>query len=194
MRDDCHVSALVTRLAIDCLRSARAKRESYVGQWLPELVVGDGGDPLSDSERAESISMAFLLLLQRLSPVERAVFLLHDVFGYGFGEIAPIVGKSADHCRQLALRARKHIESERPRFQPSVEVKNELASGYRGRRRAHPAFRHQPRQAAPPRPPRRYPSLAPAVTPEARPVCPCFRRRRAALTAMGSRCEGEPWR
>ncbi|HSU38325.1 MAG TPA: RNA polymerase sigma-70 factor [Polyangiaceae bacterium] len=125
-----YLSALVTRLAIDSLRSARAKRESYVGQWLPEPVLGDGGDPLSDSERAETISMAFLLLLQRLRPVERAVVLLHDVFGYGFGEIAPMVGKSEDHCRQLALRARKHLETERPRFDPSTEVKNELAGRF----------------------------------------------------------------
>jgi RNA polymerase sigma-70 factor (ECF subfamily) len=122
-----YLSATVTRLAIDHLRSARARRESYVGHWLPEPLVTGGADPLAESERAESISMAFLLLLQRLRPLERAIFLLHDVFGYGFGEIAGIVGKSEENCRQLALRARKHIESERPRFEPSVDLRDDLA-------------------------------------------------------------------
>jgi RNA polymerase sigma-70 factor (ECF subfamily) len=123
-----YLCAMVTRLAIDHLRSARARRETYVGQWLPEPVVtdGDGGAP-SDSERAESISMAFLLLLERLKPVERAVFLLHDVFGYEFSEIAAIVGKTEDNCRQLAARARKHVEAERPRFEPSLELRDDLA-------------------------------------------------------------------
>ena len=122
-----YLSATVTRLAIDQLRSARARRETYVGQWLPEPIVTDGGDPLSDTERAESISMAFLVVLQRLRPVERAVFLLHDVFGYGFAEIADIVGKSEDNCRQLALRARKHVEADRPRFEPDVALREDLA-------------------------------------------------------------------
>jgi len=121
------LSATVTRLAIDQMRSARARRETYVGQWLPEPIITDGGDPSSDSERAESLSMAFLLVLQRLRPVERAVFLLHDVFGYGFGEIAGIVGKAEDNCRQLATRARKRVEAERPRFEPDIARRDDLA-------------------------------------------------------------------
>jgi RNA polymerase sigma-70 factor (ECF subfamily) len=122
-----YLSATVTRLAIDHLRSARARRETYVGQWLPEPIVTGAGDPASDTELAESISMAFLLLLERLNPVERAVFLLHDVFGYDFTEIAAAVGKTEDNCRQLALRARKHIEADRPRFEPSLELRDDLA-------------------------------------------------------------------
>lgn len=129
-----YLCATVTRLAIDQLRSARARRETYVGQWLPEPVVtdeaGGAGDPAADTERAESISMAFLLLLQRLRPVERAVFLLHDVFGQGYQEIAGIVGKSEDNCRQLALRARKRIEAGRPRFDPDVRGRRDLAQRF----------------------------------------------------------------
>ena len=127
-----YLSATVTRLAIDHMRSARARRETYVGQWLPEPIVtdgaaGGGGDPAAATERAESISMAFLLLLQRLRPIERAVFLLHDVFGQGYQEIAGVVGKSEDNCRQLALRARKRVEAERPRFEPNVGLRQDLA-------------------------------------------------------------------
>jgi RNA polymerase sigma-70 factor (ECF subfamily) len=122
-----YLSALVTRLAIDFLRSARARRETYVGEWLPEPLLTDQDPARSDSERAESISMAFLVLLQRLSAVERAVFLLHDVFGHDYAEIAGIVGKSEEHCRQLALRARKHIDEGRPRFEPSLAVRDDLA-------------------------------------------------------------------
>jgi RNA polymerase sigma-70 factor, ECF subfamily len=123
-----YLCALVTRLAIDHLRSARARRETYVGQWLPEPVLTEGTSAeTSDSERAESISMAFLLLLERLKPVERAVFLLHDVFDYDFAEIASIVGKTKDNCRQLAARARKHVDAERPRFEPSIELRDDLA-------------------------------------------------------------------
>jgi RNA polymerase sigma-70 factor (ECF subfamily) len=121
-----YLCAVVTRLAIDALRSARARRESYVGQWLPEPVVTDS-DPFADSERSESISMAFLLLLERLGPVERAVFLLHDVFGHEHGEVASIVGKSEDNCRQLLRRARKHIDAGRPRFEPRCQARDELA-------------------------------------------------------------------
>ena len=128
-----YLCATVTRLAIDQVRSARARRETYVGQWLPEPVVTDGsggGDPAADTERAESISMAFLLLLQRLRPLERAVFLLHDVFSHGFREIAGIVGKSEDNCRQLALRARKRVEAERPRFEPDLRQRQDLAQRF----------------------------------------------------------------
>lgn len=125
-----YLSASVTRLAIDFLRSARARRETYVGEWLPEPLLTDQDPTLSDSERAESISMAFLVLLERLNAVERAVFLLHDVFGHGYAEIAGIVGKSEEHCRQLALRARKHIDEGRPRFEPSLAVRDGLAQRF----------------------------------------------------------------
>jgi RNA polymerase sigma-70 factor (ECF subfamily) len=120
-----YLSAAVTRLAIDQLRSARARREEYLGTWLPEPVLTD--DP---AEKADSISMAFLLLLERLTPVERAVFLLHDVFAYGFDEIATIVGKSEANCRQLALRARRHIEAGKPRFEVSRDARDDLAAKF----------------------------------------------------------------
>src|SRR5215469_7724091 len=115
-----YLSAVTTRLCIDQLLSARAKRESYVGEWLPEPLVGDGlgglgtvADPAALAEQADSLSIAFLVLLERLTPVERAVFLLHDLFGYDYGETASIVGESRDYCRQLADRARQHIEEHR---------------------------------------------------------------------------------
>src|SRR5207247_2378071 len=99
---------IVARLAINQLRSARAKRETYVGTWLPEpLVTEDAPDPSTALELAESLSMAFLVLLERLSPVERAVFLLHEVFDFEYAEIAGIVGKTEANCRQLLARARK---------------------------------------------------------------------------------------
>jgi RNA polymerase sigma-70 factor (ECF subfamily) len=123
------LSAVVTRLSIDELRSARVRRETYVGEWLPEPLLTED-DPAARAEEADSLSMAFLLLLERLSPVERAVFLLHDVFGYGYDEVAPIVDKSEANCRQLALRARRHIESERPRFDASRKKRDELASRF----------------------------------------------------------------
>ena len=126
-----YLSAVVTRLAIDQLRSARVRRETYVGQWLPEPLLTNGDDdPATHAEQADSISMAFLLLLERLNPVERAVFLLHDVFGYGFEEIAKIVGKTEANCRQLALRARKHVQSDRPRFDTSQRERDELAARF----------------------------------------------------------------
>ena len=126
-----YVSAIVTRLAIDELRSARVRRERYVGQWLPEpLLTDEEADPAAQAEQADSLSMAFLLVLERLSPVERAVFLLHDVFAYGYDEIAAIVGKSEANCRQLASRARRHVESEKPRFEASRRERDELAARF----------------------------------------------------------------
>ena len=115
-----YLSAVTTRLCIDHLRSARARREAYPGEWLPEpLLTGEAADPAGQAEQTDSLSMAFLLVLERLSPVERAVFLLHDVFSYGYEEIARIVGKSEDNCRQLALRARRHVTEHKPRFEAS---------------------------------------------------------------------------
>lgn len=126
------LSAVVTRLSIDVLRSARVRRETYVGEWLPEPLVGErlivAGATENSGADPDSLSMAFLLVLERLSPVERAVFLLHDVFGYEFGEIASIVDRSAESCRQIAVRARKHVREHRPRFESSREERQRLAS------------------------------------------------------------------
>jgi RNA polymerase sigma-70 factor, ECF subfamily len=122
------LSAVTTRLCIDYLRSARARREAYPGEWLPEPLLTD--DPGGLAEQADSLSMAFLLLLERLSPVERAVFLLREVFGYDYDEIARVVGKSEDNCRQLALRARRHIGERKPRFEASRSQREELASRF----------------------------------------------------------------
>jgi len=144
------LSAVTTRLSIDELRSAHARRESYPGEWLPEpvftsagapsgpaltavasgLAAGPVADPAAAAEQADSLSMAFLLLLERLSPVERAVFLLHDVFSYGYDEIAEIVGKSEDNCRQLATRARRHVTEGKPRFEVSGRKREELATRF----------------------------------------------------------------
>lgn len=123
-----YLSAVVTRLAIDQLRSARARREQYVGQWLPEPLLTDGAraDPAAHAEQADSLSMAFLLVLERLNPVERAVFLLRDVFAYEYHEIAAIVGKTVPNCRQLATRARRHLAGGKPRFDVSSEQREQL--------------------------------------------------------------------
>jgi RNA polymerase sigma-70 factor, ECF subfamily len=126
-----YLSAVATRLAIDHLRSARVRRESYVGQWLPEpLLTDDPDDPAAHAEQADSLSMAFLLVLERLNPVERAVFLLHDVFGYGYDEVAAIVGKSEANSRQLATRARRHLEARKRRFDASRQERQELAERF----------------------------------------------------------------
>ena len=123
-----YVATVTTRLAIDQLRSARARRESYVGEWLPEpLVAETSADPARQAEMADSLSLAFLVLLESLSPEQRAAFLLHDVFDYGYAEIAQIVGKSEDNARQLAARARRHVGERRPRFEASPEERDELA-------------------------------------------------------------------
>src|SRR5215204_705634 len=123
-----YLSAVTTRLAIDHLRSARTRREQYVGDWLPEpLVTGEAADPAAHAETADSLSLAFLVLLERLSPVQRAVFLLHEVFGYPYAEIAGLVGRSEDTCRQVAARARRHVEAGRPRFEASRRQREELA-------------------------------------------------------------------
>jgi RNA polymerase sigma-70 factor (ECF subfamily) len=122
------VATVTTRLAINELRSARARRERYVGEWLPEPIITDGvDDPARHAETADSLSVAMLVLLESLSPEQRAVLLLHDVFDYGYPEIAAIVGKSEDNVRQLAVRARRHVEERRPRFQTTREQRDELA-------------------------------------------------------------------
>jgi RNA polymerase sigma-70 factor (TIGR02957 family) len=122
-----YVSTVTTRLAINELRSARVRRERYFGDWLPEPIVTDGrDDPAVHAEMAESLSVAMLVLLESLSPEQRAVLLLHDVFDYGYPEIAEIVGKSEDNVRQLATRARRHVQQRRPRFQTTREQRLEL--------------------------------------------------------------------
>ena len=123
-----YVATIATRLAIDVLRSARARRETYVGEWLPEPLVTDtAADPAGHAEMADSLSLAFLVMLETLSPEQRAAFLLHDVFGYGYDEVAEIVGKSEANARQLATRARRHVDEGRPRFEASREQRDELA-------------------------------------------------------------------
>jgi RNA polymerase sigma-70 factor (TIGR02957 family) len=123
-----YVATVTTRLAIDTLRSARVRREQYVGDWLPEPIITDGrDDPARHTEMADSLSLAMLVLLESLTPEQRAVLLLRDVFDYGYDEIARIVGKTEANVRQLASRARTHVEERRPRFQTSREQRDELA-------------------------------------------------------------------
>ncbi len=131
------IATVTTRLAIDELRRARTRRESYVGEWLPEpIVTGGEDDPASAAEMADSLSMAMLVLLESLSPEQRAVMLLRDVFDYGYDEIAQIVDKSEENVRQLAVRARRHVDERRPRFETSRERRDELT------RRFFAAARH----------------------------------------------------
>jgi RNA polymerase sigma-70 factor (TIGR02957 family) len=125
------VSTVVTRLGIDQLRSARRRRETYVGEWLPEpLLTSDEEDPAQQAEMADSLSLAFLVLLESLSPEQRAVFLLHDVFDYPYDEVARIVGKSEANARQLAARARRHVDERRPRFEATREQHEKLADRF----------------------------------------------------------------
>jgi RNA polymerase sigma-70 factor (ECF subfamily) len=127
------LSATVTRISIDVLRSARVRREEYVGEWFPEPVLTDPyEDPERSAELADSLSMAALLLLERLSPLERAVFVLREVFGFGFPEVASAVGRSEAACRQLAARARRHMDAGRPRFEADRREREELAVRFFG--------------------------------------------------------------
>jgi RNA polymerase sigma-70 factor (ECF subfamily) len=126
-----YLSTTVTRLAIDHLRSARVCPERYVGSWLAEPLVTEAEpDPSEHAETAVSLSMAFLVLLETLSPVERAVFLLREVFGVRYGEIASVVGRSEEACRQIASRARRYVEARKPRFDASREQRKELAERF----------------------------------------------------------------
>jgi RNA polymerase sigma-70 factor (TIGR02957 family) len=125
------MATVTTRLAINELRSARARREEYVGEWLPEPIITDGhDDPARHAEMADSLSLAMLVLLESLSPEQRAVLLLHDVFDYDYPQVAEIIGKSQDNVRQLATRARRHVEQRRPRFQTTREQRDELAQRF----------------------------------------------------------------
>jgi RNA polymerase sigma-70 factor, ECF subfamily len=124
-----YLAAITTRLAIDHLRSARVRRESYVGTWLPEpLLLDDAPGPAEFAETSDSLSMAFLVLLESLSPAERAVFLLREVFGYEYTEIAEVTGKTEPACRQTFARARRRIDEGRPRFETSRAEGEELTS------------------------------------------------------------------
>jgi len=125
------LSAVVTRVSIDVVRSARVRREEYVGQWLPEPLLTDPyEDPERSAELADSLSVAALVLLERLSPLERAVFVLREVFGFGFPDVASAVGRSEAACRQLAVRARRHMDEGRPRFEADRRVRDELAARF----------------------------------------------------------------
>ncbi|MFJ3421950.1 RNA polymerase sigma-70 factor [Streptomyces sp. NPDC086082] len=125
------LSAVVTRVSIDVLRSARVRREQYVGPWLPEPLLTDPyEDPARSAELADSVSMAALILLERLSPLERAVFVLREVFAFDFPAIASAVGRSQSACRQLAVRARRHMAAERPRFEADRAERDELAERF----------------------------------------------------------------
>jgi RNA polymerase sigma-70 factor (ECF subfamily) len=131
-----YLTTVVTRLAIDHLRSARVRRETYPGPWMPEPFVQRVDEaPAESAELADSLSIAYLVLLDQLSATERAVFLLHDVFGYRFEEIAPIVDRSEAGCRQIAVRARRRLEPDLPRFDSDprrrIEVAEEFLTAFR---------------------------------------------------------------
>jgi RNA polymerase sigma-70 factor (ECF subfamily) len=126
-----YLSTVVSRLALDQLRSARVRRETYVGEWLPEpLVASADDDPARKAEIADSLSLAFLVLLESLSPEQRAAFLLREVFDEPYERIAEIIGTSEQNARQLAARARRHVEERRPRFEASREQREELATRF----------------------------------------------------------------
>ncbi len=125
------LTTITTRLAIDHLRSARVQRETYIGPWLPEpLLTSADSDVAELAATSDSLSMAFLVLLETLSPVERAVFLLREVFAYDYDDIARIVGKEPANCRQLLNRARRHIEAGRHRFDVDAAHRAELAERF----------------------------------------------------------------
>jgi RNA polymerase sigma-70 factor (TIGR02957 family) len=126
-----YVSTVVTRLCIDQMRSARVRRESYVGEWLPEPLVDDGrSDPADNAELADSLSLAFLVLLESLTPEQRAAFVLREVFDYPYEQIAGIIRTGEDNARQLVSRARKHVDQGRPRFEASQEQREQLARSF----------------------------------------------------------------
>jgi RNA polymerase sigma-70 factor (TIGR02957 family) len=126
-----YLSTVVTRLCIDQLRSARVRRESYVGEWLPEPLVDDRrSDPADHAEVADSLSLAFLVLLESLTPEQRAAFLLREVFDYPYAQIAAIIDTGEDNARQLVARARKHVDERRPRFEASPQRREQLTNSF----------------------------------------------------------------
>ncbi len=125
------LSTTVTRLCLDSMSSARARRESYVGPWLPEPLLGDdtlGADRAT--ELADDVSVALMMALERLSPLERAAFILHDVFDYGYDEVAATLNRQEEACRQLASRARGHIKAARPRYRPSADEHSKVVRAF----------------------------------------------------------------
>jgi RNA polymerase sigma-70 factor (ECF subfamily) len=126
-----YLSTIVTNLCINYLQSARVKREEYIGPWLPEPLISDENqDPMRSIQLADSLSMAFMILLESLTPTERACFLLREVFDYEYEEIARMVGKSEANCRQMVSRARLHIRERRPRFDVSDEMQSRLTGQF----------------------------------------------------------------
>jgi len=129
-----YLTTIIIRLCMDQLQLARRKREVYVGPWLPEPILttttSASGDPAERVDIEESISLAFLVLLEQLQPFERAVFLLREVFEYAFAEIASMLGKSEAACRRSFSRAKQHLKEHRPRFSASPETHRELLNGY----------------------------------------------------------------
>lgn len=126
-----YLTTIITRLCIDRLRSARVRREQYVGPWLPEpIATQQTDDPAARVELADSLSMAFLVVLERLSPIERAVFLLREVFDYDYDEIAQMVGKTPANCRQILRRSRQHIAAHRPRFPVSHQQQEQITAQF----------------------------------------------------------------
>ncbi len=125
------ISAVTTRLAIDHLRSARVRRETYVGPWLPEPLLTDPAPgPGERAELADSLSQAFLVLLERLTPTERAAFLMREVFGHEYAEIGRMLARSEGSCRQLVSRARRHVDAERPRFEADTAKRQQLTARF----------------------------------------------------------------
>jgi RNA polymerase sigma-70 factor (ECF subfamily) len=125
-----YLSAIVTRLCIDRRQSIEERKKTYIGPWLPDPIVETAADPAGRLEAAESVSMALLLVLESLSPVERAAYLLRRVFDYGYGEIGEILGKSEVACRQLVSRAEEHIHRRRPRFEARPEEAERLTAAF----------------------------------------------------------------
>src|SRR5262249_48092279 len=123
-----YLATVTTRLAIDQLRSARARREVYPGEWLPEPLVDD--DAAQHAETADALALAFLHLLEKLPPVERAVFLLREVFDYPYEDVGRIVGKTPANCRQILARAHRHVEEGRRRFDVTLEQRQEVATRF----------------------------------------------------------------
>jgi RNA polymerase sigma-70 factor (TIGR02957 family) len=124
-----YAATVTSRLALDELRSARVRRERYVGTWLPEPVLGEP-DPAERAELRESLTAAFLVVLETLGPVERAVFVLHELFDLPYAEVAGVVDRSEAACRQIAARARRHVAERRQRFDPPSERRDELVRGF----------------------------------------------------------------
>ena len=124
-----YLSTIITRLCLDQLKSARVQRENYTGEWLPEPIL-TGDTPASKLLERESISTAFLVLLEKLSPLERAVFLLRDVFDYSYAEIATMIGKKEANCRQHYHRAKQYLREHRPRFEPSSDEQKQLVESF----------------------------------------------------------------